>query len=1360
MNTTSAPRTSETPRPLLFRVASKWYSWAGLVLTLTGAYLAFDGQLRFGSSQLQAAPPGDISWEPQPGASRYQGPQLPSSGPSAAPSQGTGPILPPPPSGVDPTRPQLNPKVSSVLSSYVAGPDVVPTNYSEPGGVEAVPPKPPAPDLIQLPLPSAEQGPAAEAPAVIQDTPPSPAAPPFSAPLPRPEMPALVRPGGGTPVFPAAQGFLIQGKPQAPGLLTAQPQQIPSQPTPAPGVAIPRPSDAAGIPRAEIKDQPPVSAISPSEEEKLSREQRDLLELGRLAEKNRDYQKAARNYTELLVQQPGLLGVRAQLAGLLVTAGDIRHAAEQYQEAVRRAPANPVLRARLGDVYVILKEYGQAILQYTEALRLNPTEPEYAVRLARAYAFDNDTQRATQVYEQFLAPIRPEDPRAPLAMGALLLDLERANEALAYLIIKRKQLERDVKPRDSLLLEVLANLARAYARIGDRTSALEILNEMAGRAPDQTSVRLTLGDTFVGNEEFELAAQAYNQVLTVDPNNGAALIGLARVFVDMYQPANARKILDSITPRSATDQRNYLFAYASYHTLIGEYTEAKLIYLDMLRRNESDHDVRYTLGKLYDNIREWEKAKAEFAKIQPRGSLGRRARLAFALVLNHQRKFLEAAEIAQVLLNEDPSDSAAVAEVARHLGKACKYDQAFAVCRAYLANYTKSEFSGLGVRLALARTLLDAGRYTEAAKEYEIVLSRPAGRVVTAYYGLARAAEKLGNAERARQLLGCVGDLVGGPLRNQILLADEFSSDNDDSRVLEILGRLQASDPENLAILIRIADAQQRQGRFTGNPQDAFATTDMILRLSPNNVRGYLARARSFAVTQNYRKAAAQYDSLILMDPEYTIPPRERARVLYSDHQYSASRSQYTAMMMMSPDDFIMAEMAGHIQREPKVRGALNPILNNHLGANALHGELSRLAGVSDEETRQAAQRLMANYDATVAWQHTFQLERDAKELKDLRNYQAIPVYQAAIANEPTNTEARQDLGQIYGSLMMTNKAIQEYSGVLEVDPTNRDAAACLERANANLAPRWDNTYSFFWQNGRNGLESIERQLWTSSVTLPFGDEDEYFQAGYSRARYRPFNGDPALDGNIAFFRGQDKFWSNHLLLYGQVNVEDFEDRIHTRPTFDAGFRYTNDNGLTLRGGAYLENQPENGAAMDQDIYRYGVYDGFDYQVSRTWIFGGTYKYGHYSDDNDYNQLFLYNNVALTLPPNELKLVQELFYEGYRQQSVFPINPPNDLNIDGTIHPYFAPKSYAQFEFRVEWWQWLSRDYAADTNQCYYSLQAGLATDNSLNTYSDFRFLLNYDVTNWLTIGSQAQAFVGAQYKMYSALATLQIRFP
>src|SRR5262249_52825404 len=152
----------------------------------------------------------------------------------------------------------------------------------------------------------------------------------------------------------------------------------------------------------------------------------------------------------------------------------------------------------------------------------------------------------------------------------------------------------------------------------------------------------------------------------------------------------------------------------------------------------------------------WEKAKAEYAKIPPTGFRGRKARLYYALVLANQRKFAEALEVERVLLTEDPTDAGAVAQMVTHLSKSGAYEQAESLARGYLASNPRSEIAGLAVRLKLAKALLDAGKNLEAAREYEIALARPSGRIPESYWGLARASERLGNAERAAQLLACV----------------------------------------------------------------------------------------------------------------------------------------------------------------------------------------------------------------------------------------------------------------------------------------------------------------------------------------------------------------------------------------------------------------------------------------------------------------------------------------------------------------------------------------------------------------------------------------------------------------------------
>ncbi|HVK09737.1 MAG TPA: tetratricopeptide repeat protein, partial [Gemmataceae bacterium] len=1129
----------------------------------------------------------------------------------------------------------------------------------------------------------------------------------------------------------------------------------------------PKPVEGAAPPKAVEKKEPPppkkrrvFGTLSQDDEIKLNAAQN--------AARLRDWNRAAALLAEIIARNPTEYDLRAELAGWLIAAGDYRRAVLELERVVRESPNSVGYRVLLGDAYMGARNYKAAAAVYWSAVEMTQDDkrladrlPELIIRTARAYALDNDVLRAAQLVDKYLSPIRPDDPAAPVAMGAMLLDLDRPYDALPYLIEKRKQMLQSPEGTEEYelrLLEVLASMVRGFARVGDRAQAMEAVKEMEGRAPQQTGIRTSLADILFETSEHDLAGHVYNQVLAVDPANAAALIGIARVYLETFQPAAAKRVLDSFVPNAA-NQRNYLLTYSSYHQTVGEYTEAKQIYKDMLRRNENDHEVRYALGRVYDYTNEWEKAKGEFAKIPPGDKMGRRARYWFGTALLHQRKFAEAASVAEQFMADDPTNPDGLSLYIRALAKMGQFDKAVQAGRGYLTAHQRDDRRTVTVRLAVARALLEANRNLDAAREYELVLSRPAGRVPEAYYGLARAAEKLGNTDRATQIISTLCGTAGIDVRSRLLLADLYALDFEDHKVIELMQPVVASEPDNLAVLIRLADAQQRAARWPGNPADAFGTAQTIIRQSPTNVRGHLAMARSFALTQNFRKAAVQYDQIIAIDPDFTVPPRERARILYSDHQYSAARSQYNVMLSPTPEDVVVGQLGYYAQRDPKLRQTFGPYLGGHLGGPALRAELARLAaGVGDEEVRLAAHRLICDYDATLAWQEAFRLERDAKELKDYRNYMAIPQYNAANQFEPTNTETLFDEGQVYGALKMTRAALTWYSNTLAVDPTHRESIAASERAGAEISPKADLRYEWFRQRGRDGLASIDRQRMMLAGSLPLGDENEYLQFGYYRIQYNPLD-DGQLWGNAPFLRVQKKYDDNRLMLYGQVNIEQYRDRFSTRPTFDAGFWYDHNDVLRNRGGIFLENVAENGESIRQDIYRHGFYAGADVRPTRTWNFGGTYTFAHYSDDNDMHMGNVYNEVALSLPPKMLKLVHRMNVWGYREGTEYPTGGPPPR--PGTIHPYFAPDVFANWECRVEWWHWLSRDYFVHSNQCWYSLQYGFITDDRLTTYNNFRAIVNYDINSWVTVGGQAEAMIssGDDYDMYQAMLFLQVRF-
>jgi tetratricopeptide (TPR) repeat protein len=1338
MNTTSGPRNS-LKHPLPPWRTVRWYSWAGLVLTIVGAYFAFSGQFRLGDlGELRAASneQNDVTWKTpsskinSTAKNKEDGPKLitPSNeptfrSPGEKQSNSSGITISIPENKVLPKpngNATHNPQVKKVLDSY-SRPPIIPTQHETKGSES------PKTDTSNngLTLPTIQLKNDAKN---NNQT---------AIPVILPEFPQSTSTSSAQP-----------------NKSSVQPETIPTSPTPL------KKGIEQKVPNLPQKKQYPPYQPENSEDSLL-------LAAGRAAFQAGKYSEAIERFETYLERNPRDFDIHAEFAGILVTMREIRKAIREYELYLTARPDDITIRVILGDVYVIAKEYRQAIQQFTKVLEKKLAEEqtpevvkqvlELATRLARAYVFDSDFVRANQVYERYLTRIRPDDPRAPRALGSLLLDLERPGDAMPYLIKQR-----ELHPED---IEILSSLVRALARLGERSKAVEILNEMANKDLKNFGVREVLAEILFDSDEYELSGMTYNQILTLDPKNGGALVGLAAVHIRMYNPNAARRILDSFIPGKDV-QRAYLITYASYHETIGEYTEAKQIYKDMLRRNEKDHGVRDHLAYIYDYCREWELAKAEYAKIIPptaSPAMVRKGRFGFATTLFHQRKFAEALEVLRILLSEDPMDHQTVGLMAEVLTKSGAADQAEKLCRGYLANNPRSEYMSLTVRLALGKALLALNKNLEASREYEIALARPIGRIPEAYFGLARASERLGNAARSEELIACVitNSSGGGLLRNIVQLADLSNELYDDHRVVELLSPIAKNDPQNLSILIRLADAQQRIARLTGRPLDCFDTCQQILTLSPTNVRGHLAMARSFAICQNYRKSAVQYDQLIQIDPSFMIPERERARVLYADHQYSAARSQYKAMQSNpNPEQQLQADLLGLISKEPRLRSILGPYTSFDLPADVLRRELPKisLSLATDPESQLAIQRIINDYDARLADVRAFQGEEKAKELKDYRPYEAIPAYQAINLYEPTNTETLFDAGQNYARLKMTKRALEMYSATLAVDPTHREAAVATERANANLAPRFDSGYNYFYQRGRNGLANIDRNRWWLAGAVSLGDEDEYFQAGYAYNLLDPTD-DRTLSGNMPFIRAQKRFLDHRLLAFGQLNVEEYPNRVDTRPTFEAGIQYTHTDCLQTRFGGYFQNVLESGESLRQSISRGGVYVGADVRPSRTWIFGGTYLVGSYSDDNTLNQFDLYNEISLTLPPKQLKVVLNYFFQGFSDQSIFPTNPPNPNFVFGTIHPYFSPKAFSFTEARIEWWHYLSRDYFVHSNQCYYSVQYGLGVDDSLVAYQDIRTLFTYEPCSWLTLGAEAKGLFSRVYDSVQANAFVQIRF-
>jgi tetratricopeptide (TPR) repeat protein len=1071
-----------------------------------------------------------------------------------------------------------------------------------------------------------------------------------------------------------------------------------------------------------------------------------ILGLARVAVQESDLAEAVRRFDEYLRRFPDDLAVRLEFAGVLVRAGERTRAIEEFQRLLAARPGNAEVSLGLANVYIQAQQYHEAVPLLRAALEKAPGDLTVAARLARAYALDRDFLHAQEVYDRYLAALRPGEARVPRDLSALLLDLQRPADALTFLLPRRDKQRGDA--------QILAELVRAYARLGDNGAALKVVEELGSLGKDSITRRLDLGNDLISSGDDLVAAAVFSQVLAADPGDLTAQLGLAQVQIRQHLPTQALATLAGIKPTPALC-RPWALVWAEYHQLVGEYVEARQRYQDLLARDPLDGEARLALAKLLQDIQEYEKAKAQYGAVPPAGGRGRQARLGIAATLYDQRRFAESAECCERLLAEDPADGEAMARLTRNHIKMGACDKAIALGRGFLARFGNLEPVAVPVRLALGRALLECGRYPDAAQEYECLLARPGNRIPDAWYGLARALAKLNEPARAAQALAAAFSEPGHETRNRLLIADLFYADYEDPRADELARSVLKHDPKNLAALTRLADAQLREARPGGHIDAVVQTAKAILDLSPTNVRGQLALARAYSLAQDYHAAAAQYDRLLAVDPTFLVPQLEKARALFSGHQFAASAATYHRAQQPGPEELLRDGLASFLQAHPELRPQLAICLEIGPDGHALSEELMKLAATLGDQAAQAVvHALLLDAEARAAEVSVIKLEADAKSLRDWRNFTAKPLYEKLVAAGPDNIEGFFDLGQVDGQLRQTHNAIGAFSQVLQIDPLHREAAIALGRAGLALNPSVTILGNAFNQTGRQGEANASRFRGGALFNCPIGEEDEVIGLGYSRL-FNRLPGFPSLDGDMVTLNASKRV-NDHLLLYALTNVEDYENRISTRPTYEIGARWVVIDGTSVTANTFLNNVVENGESVQQDIFRTGFNVGVESQLTRFWQAGGNYRFAYYSDVNRLSEIYLHTDVLATLPPNQLKFVARLDYLTYNQQTIF--GP--DGSIVGSIHPYFAPAGYTYYEGRVEYTHWLSRDYSVYSNQCYVSLQYGLGFDNNTVVYNNLRGIVNWDVKPWLSLGIEAEAQISQVYNMQQVFGYLVLRLP
>jgi Flp pilus assembly protein TadD len=303
-------------------------------------------------------------------------------------------------------------------------------------------------------------------------------------------------PGRPEPLWSPRQGDLQSPPPRAfLSPVSRQGQTEPAPPTPsARDPAI----EELPAPRLDAPENVPkgrAEKVAPKDDKEEDRSL--LLAAARNAYKQGNFDQALSRFEEYFRRYGDDREVRKEYAGILVQAGRVAEALRTYRQLLAYKPDDRELRLVVADVAVLAKDYRLAAELLCEMLTKEPGNREVATKLARVLVFDDEFARALEVFDHYLAQVRPGDGRAPRLFGALLVDLGRPGDAVPYL---EEVLERH--PDDT---EVRATLVRAFAGRGDQAAALDVLRQVPVRERRDRAIVQDLGDALYASGEYELA---------------------------------------------------------------------------------------------------------------------------------------------------------------------------------------------------------------------------------------------------------------------------------------------------------------------------------------------------------------------------------------------------------------------------------------------------------------------------------------------------------------------------------------------------------------------------------------------------------------------------------------------------------------------------------------------------------------------------------------------------------------------------------------------------------------------------------------------------------------------------------------
>jgi len=215
--------------------------------------------------------------------------------------------------------------------------------------------------------------------------------------------------------------------------------------------------------------------------------------------------------------------------------GQFADAILDYQEALRY-DQDPSIYYALAKNYAALKRYVSACENAEAAVAGDSTKVEYRELLAQTYIYSGQFDKAIKAFRNILLL----DQNHINSLFALAQLQERANPSESLSLYEK------ILQRQGPSWDVLLQMAQLYSSLQRYDKAAEAFEQMLTLDPKNISLQQNLADIYVRLKQYEKAQEIINDVLEKNPNNLFLRASLVDVYLQQNKWDSARVEMETI----------------------------------------------------------------------------------------------------------------------------------------------------------------------------------------------------------------------------------------------------------------------------------------------------------------------------------------------------------------------------------------------------------------------------------------------------------------------------------------------------------------------------------------------------------------------------------------------------------------------------------------------------------------------------------------------------------------------------------------------------------------------------------------------------------------------------------------------